>query len=397
MLLIDASASPFKGFFPTLISVSVLITPAITLLRWLQERRYSHRLHDNLEKSKGLLEFIERHPEMMKAVGSSEENTISDARAELKRTLTAIGKLLQRQKVSESMPKEVSWPARLLLFYAPRTWLSGMWHLFYHIMTAVLIIMLFESSYDAETGSYRWSEFVQTWGNPLLAVVLVLLGLLMWTMRYTALTKDTWDQTLPSRPHIFFLTNTATTVRELVARIVVIWAAIDCLSGFAVQRYLTPLQRALPSWMDTMYIPELVYIVNRLTPAVALVIAYFWARTESRPSATDAHLPIPRNLRFFYSPTTQAEHWYRAATVWFLLSGIALTWYSVQYFRAASATIDPDEWFGIVIGGTISAALMTIYHLLLPLYGCYRSSLVSYWSHLRLQELPVSSQSEDAK
>lgn len=385
MFLPDAaSTNPIKGFLPTLISGAALITPTITLVRWLQERRYTHRLRDHVQRSKELLAFIENCPDMLKASQSPDESVIANARVELGRTLATVNTLLQRQNIKGSLPKEVSRPARLLLFYAPRSWAAMGLHLLYHIQTALFITILFGSSYAETTDSYQWSEFVRMLQNPLFSAFLLFMSLLMWTIWYSAITKDRWDRTLPSRAHRFFLANTPLTVRELLARLLLVWNGVDWLSGVAVFVYRGTLEKAIPSWIDNISLPATVRTVNHISPAVAVIVGYLWARVESQPAT--AHIPFPRNLRFLYPAATRREGWWRIATFWFVLSGVTLTWYFTLYIRSAPAMTDPDEWLGFVIGTSMTALVMGLYNVVLPLYGSYRCSLANYWSHLRQSE-----------
>lgn len=386
MLLPDLTTKAITTF----LSAGPVITSAITLARWIQERRRSHKLRDHLLRSKELLEFIKSSPELLSVSGTENTNLVVNAKAHLARTVSSANTLFMRETIKSNLPKEVSWPARMFLFYAPRSWAAGFWHAVYYSLAVLLCWMFYGISYVEDNDSYQWRELLKFLENPSNVIVLTYYLIFMWMIWYVATSKDRWDKALPlAKASKLLITSSPQNVRGLMARLLFVWSAADLLSGvvLVISGLRESFIREQP-WLRNIHAPWPVRVVNNLAPVVTLAIAYLWARTESKPEAQNVHVPFPRNVRFFYPATFNAENWSRLAMFWIILSLAALIWSSVLIYFAIPLVNNPDERSGMIVGAAMSIIIGLLFGVVLPCYGCYRCALVAYYARFHEQLTP---------
>jgi len=176
-----------------------LISPALALTRWIQEKTTKHRSRDEIQRSRELFEFIRHYPKMSATAGSSRSAVLGRARAELAHSITNIDNLLEKAEIKAAPPNELAWPRRLLLLYAPRSWGAMALHTLYYLFATVSILAISALGNDDETDTFQWREFVTHFHNPLFWIGLSYWIIQLWLLWYAATAKDRWDGTLPIR------------------------------------------------------------------------------------------------------------------------------------------------------------------------------------------------------
>lgn len=103
----DFIPDELKPIITVLVTIGGLVTPVVTLVRWLQERDAVQRNHNELQRSLQLLDFITRCPEMITATGFS-DGILERAKAELSHSLTRIDDSLKASATLRA-PRQFNW------------------------------------------------------------------------------------------------------------------------------------------------------------------------------------------------------------------------------------------------------------------------------------------------
>jgi hypothetical protein len=388
-LLAADSASANSFAIPALVSgLAALVSPVFALSRWIQEKSIKHRYLDEMRRSGELLEFIQRVPEIMSTINATEAFVLERARVELEQSVRRVDALLEAKAIKASPPVEMAWPRRLLLLYAPRTWGATLLHAAYNLATVFSLLALYSAGYSDETDSFQWSEYVKLFGNPLFLTGICYWLFVLFLLWYVASTKDRWDKTLPVRPERaqrHFLRDIPTSVRDLLARVLLAYSMFDLIFPLGVRG---PVKRALMSNPMTASvlssIPETKVwekVVVWIAAVACPVLAYLWADAEFVTRGKSQWLPFPHNLRFLYSPKDWKEAFAQLCFLLFLVNVAAQLAGLHKGILMATQLMpvpkdDADSFLaGIVIGPAVDIAVLG----LLPVYASYRLGLKRYF------------------
>jgi|GEM_PF-3874966 len=388
-LLAADSASATSFAIPALVSgVAALVSPVFALSRWIQEKSIKHRYLDEMRRSGELLEFIQRIPEIMSTINATDALVLEKARAELEQSVKRVHALLEAKAIKASPPVEMAWPRRLLLLYAPRTWGATLLHAAYNLVTVFSLLGLYSAGYSDETDSFQWSEYVKIFGNPLFLTGICYALFVFFLLWYVASTKDRWDKTLPVRPEQsqrHFLRDIPTSVRDLLARVLLAYSLFDLIFPLGVRG---PVKRALTSNPTTASvlsaIPETKVWEKAVVWVAAVacpVLAYLWAEAEFVTRGKRQWLAFPHNLRFLYSFKGWKEAFAQLCVLLFLVNIAAQLAGLHQGILLATQLVpvpkdDADAFLaGVVLGPAFDIAVLG----LLPVYASYRLGLKRYF------------------
>jgi hypothetical protein len=224
-----AAESTTNLTIPALISGAVaLISPGLALARWIQEKSRKHRSRDEIQRSRELFEFIQMYPKLSEVACCSGADILTRAHAELAQSINRIDDLLEKRALKATAPREMAWPRRLLLLYAPRSWVALILHVVCHLVTAFSILAVVSLGNNEETDSFRWSEYLRYLHNPLFWIIFSSYAIHVWLLWYATVIKDQWDGTLPiPTAKKFFLMQVPASIRELIARMFLVWSLLD--------------------------------------------------------------------------------------------------------------------------------------------------------------------------
>ena len=272
------------------------------------------------------------------------------------------------------------------MLYAPRTWAATGLHALYQLAIILFLLALLTVGYNEQTDMFQWSEYTRWFfHNPIFIAGVAGWGIRFWGLWYAATTKDRWDKTLPVSPKrsaVFFLTQTPLSVRDLLARILLVWSVYFGIVQVLVLR--GPAERFLKSS------PLLASILNSLPAArpgerlvswavsiLTPVVAYLWAKVEFEVSDSKPSLPFPHNFRLFYSTSGWPDVISRC-TVLLVAIDVVFQFFRIPQALSIVVTLVPKDDQAPVVIGMLSVLLMESISVVLVLYGSYRLGLISY-------------------
>lgn len=377
-----------------ILGTAALVSPALALARWLQEKTFKYRYRVEMVHSKELSEFIKLCPELTETAGTARSELAALARSELTKSLANIEILLNRKNAKEAAPVEMSWPRRWFLLYSPRTKWATVFHTLFQLTLVFVISFVLLLSFDEDQGKFAFNDF----HHPLFWVVVAVWALRLGMIWYIASAKDHWDGALPAtepQSSRLFLRHQAGSAPEVVARLFLLWSAWDIVFPLF---FRNPVTRDWNAMITTS--PELQRILNALPSATrweqvfswilslfCIALAYLWAKAEYMGKGRDLWLPFPRKLRFLYPASGFAERFSRLGLV--LLS--ASTLLTVYLGRQAIATIwplVPEDARDSFVVGAISGSIENVLSSFVAFYGCYRLALIEYHSKDKNQPPP---------
>ena len=387
MFLLAADSAPANSFaIPALVTgVAALISPTLALARWVQEKSIKHQYREEMRRCGELLDFVQRCPEVMSAIGASESAVLEKARVELGHCANNVERLLDAKLVKASPPLEMAWPRRWLLLYAPRSWGAALLHAVYNLVIVFCLLALFGLGFNDETDAFQWSEYARVFRNPVFLVGVCVCLFQFWLLWYIATTKDTWDNTLPVRREqlpTHFLRVAPTTVRSLFARVMLAYSTFELIVPLGVRG---PVRRELmtnPSVAAILSaIPEAGPWGRVLTWTAAIMcplLAYLWAQAEYGWQEKRFSLAFPHNFRFLYPSSGWKEVFAQVSVLLFFTQVVALVIGTREGLRIASRFTPKDDVGFFLTGFLLGPAVDLVLGGLLPIYAAYRLGFISY-------------------
>jgi hypothetical protein len=319
--------------------------------------------------------------------GYQDTDLLTRAKSHLSTSLQEIDTYFKSQ-LARHLPRKLSWPRRLLLFYLPRSWWAGILHTFYQAGMVLIVLLIYG------LGFFQSDNFEL--GSLFIALKIKIVPLLLFTtiyyvfmLRYIAVVKDQWDDTIPvktsSQRISLIFTYSPVSWRDLMARIILIGAAVDIVySVFFRLPELDPGIAALipipPIWMKGYWIS-----VEWLTPP----LAYWWARVEYDAE----HLQSNRRVAsrsWFPRKSLSPPDWLLSALFLYLLIDPVLTIARAHRVfdgvkRAMNLLVQQSglETYSVDFGsafayGMLSSTAVDIFWSFITLYAIYRIALVRH-------------------
>jgi hypothetical protein len=368
--------------------LAALIGPSLALGRWIQERSVKHRCREEMEHSVALLAFIQKCPEILSVVGVPESPVRERTRAELTRSFSHIGVLLEKNAAKGSPPVEMAWPRKFLLLYAPRSWGAIFLHAIYNLLTVLGLSAIIEVFNDE-------TDILSAVPNPWLVVTTVSWLFFFWLLWYVTTTKDRWDKTLPpeaARPQAHFLRVTPLSARELLARVTLAYGLYALVALLVVRGRV---EAAL--WSDPLIASMLNLIPGQriwgeildiAATIVGPILAFLWAKAEFGSYGRRNWLPFPHNLRVLYRASEWQELFAQASFVIFSVY-LALMLFRMHEILPIAARLlqreDTPFTGAFFAGASFGSVLQPILVSAISIYGSYRLGLIRYLSHREAQ------------
>lgn len=370
---------------PALISGAVaLVSPALAVARWVQEKSTKHRSREEMRHSREVFEFIQTYPKMVDATPSSNPEILPRAQAELADSIHRIEALLELRAAKKASPLEMTWPRRLLLLYAPRSWGAVALHAIWYVITAFFILGIISLGNNEETDSFLLSEYLRYFHSSLFWLVLSFFAIQAWILWYAAVTKDRWDGTLPTATanNRFFLMQGPNTVRELIARLFLVWSLYDLATSQIFRIWDKKLLQESPLLLQIINAipkaPSWKHVIANIAAASCPILAYLWAKAEFSGRGIKLRVFFPHNLRFLYPTSGIQDRLARVFIVFFSIYSF-LVFLRLQELLSIAVPYVPSEDQGAFLSGfVLSPAIDLIFMGAIPLYAAYRLALMEY-------------------
>ena len=380
-----------------LTATAALIGPELALARWVQEKTTKHRVREEMKRSREILEFIQSYAEIATVAGSDQSAVLNRARAELAESVRTIDHLLKKREATAATPREMAWPRRLLLLYAPRSWVALFLHAANHVLAVFGLVLLVALGFNDETGEFQWTEYSRLFHSafsPFFLVCLLFWTFLAFLLWYVTTTKDYWDKTLPI--HIgqapkSFLGQTPKNCPGLFARVLLASSIFDIVFSLTTSRIFErtveeiasrtfALQAILNEFLKGDTWTRLFGWYSWIISILCIALAYLWSKEEFNMTEKNLWLPFPHSFRFLYSSSHWQERFSQAliALLAIYIGRRIYGFYQLLPIVDQIAQFVPEESrnaysFGVRFGTILDILMSGV----LPLYGSYRLGLIS--------------------